>query len=457
LNVFIFLGPTLARDVASRELDATYLSPAAQGDIFRAAKERPFAIGIIDGYFDRVPAVWHKEVLWAISHGIRVFGASSMGALRAAELRVFGMEGVGAVYEAFRSGVLEDDDEVAVAHGEASDGYRATSEAMVNIRATLRRAEQECVVSGPLREHLEALAKSIFYPDRSYPRLLQCASDAGLDAAACGELRSFVKSNRVDQKCEDAIALLRRIRQCRADGEPFRPPAFPFSHTAAWSEVVEWAEAQPPISRSSDAVSVDLVAAEVRARGLQGAEFANALNRVVAGVLARRDDAISSRSPFEEADRVRRATGARMGMAPMEDAAFRQWLSDHALTNDSYRALVEQQAQLNWLRGRFREDIDRHVVDELRCTGEYAALARRASDKQRVLGERGLDEPTLEDGGLTERGLLSWYFEQRLGCPVPEDLEAFLLEFGLKDVPALRREALRELLYARLTATEQRG
>jgi hypothetical protein len=40
-----------------------------------------------------------------------------MGALRAAELHTFGMVGVGRVFEGYRDGVYEDDDEVAVVHG----------------------------------------------------------------------------------------------------------------------------------------------------------------------------------------------------------------------------------------------------------------------------------------------------------------------------------------------------
>src|SRR6185503_19851746 len=92
------------------------------------------------------PAVWHKEILWAMSEGIHVFVSGSMGALRAAELASFGMIGVGAVFEAYRDGVLEDDDEVAVVHAAAEHDYRAGSEALVNIRATLARARTEGVL-----------------------------------------------------------------------------------------------------------------------------------------------------------------------------------------------------------------------------------------------------------------------------------------------------------------------
>ena len=80
------------------------------------------------------PAVWHKEIMWMMEHGVHVFGAAGLGALRAAELDSFGMHGAGWVYQAFRDGTLDRDDEVAVRHGTAEDGYRPLSEAMVNIR-----------------------------------------------------------------------------------------------------------------------------------------------------------------------------------------------------------------------------------------------------------------------------------------------------------------------------------
>ena len=86
MSVFVFTGPTLSPEKACAELDAIYLPPVSQGDVYRAALKRPRAIGIIDGYFECVPAVWHKEILWAMTEGIHVYGSASMGALRAVEL-----------------------------------------------------------------------------------------------------------------------------------------------------------------------------------------------------------------------------------------------------------------------------------------------------------------------------------------------------------------------------------
>jgi hypothetical protein len=121
MKAVVFAGPTISRADAVAELDCTYLAPARQGDVFRAVRDfRPLAIGLIDGVFLDLPAVWHRELLWALAQGVHVFGAASMGALRAAELRPFGMRGVGRIYSAYETGLwpgfdepFEDDDEVA--------------------------------------------------------------------------------------------------------------------------------------------------------------------------------------------------------------------------------------------------------------------------------------------------------------------------------------------------------
>ena len=62
-RVIVFTGPTLSAADARAYLDAEYRGPVAQGDLYRAAREQPWGVAIIDGYFEHVPAVWHKEIL----------------------------------------------------------------------------------------------------------------------------------------------------------------------------------------------------------------------------------------------------------------------------------------------------------------------------------------------------------------------------------------------------------
>src|SRR3954451_5517809 len=226
-GVAVFLGPSLPRAQAAAVLDADYLPPVRQGDIYRLVRDRrPAVIGIIDGYFHQVPSVWHKEILWALDQGIHVAGAASMGALRAAELHVFGMRGVGRIFEAFRDGVLDADDEVAVVHAPAELGFMAVSEALVDIRATIDAA----VMAGVLRPAgglaLIDRAKALFYADRSWDALLDPALDPADGRFA--EFAEWLPGNRVAQKRLDALALLENLRDPLA--EPFRP-SFRFEPT----------------------------------------------------------------------------------------------------------------------------------------------------------------------------------------------------------------------------------
>jgi hypothetical protein len=228
-GVVVFLGPTLPRAEAREVLDAEYLPPAAHGDVLRAVRHGFQVIGLVDGVFERVPAVWHKEILFALSEGVHVYGAASMGALRAAELDSFGMHGVGAIYRAYAKGALEDDDEVAVAHGDADDGFRPLSDAMVDIRATLEAAAAEGVITAEAAAAMTARAKATFYPRR----LLRAAAEPG-----GGRLREWLREGRVQLKRRDALALLETIRDdVRAGLEPFRP-AWRLQHTRFWDAVL---------------------------------------------------------------------------------------------------------------------------------------------------------------------------------------------------------------------------
>ncbi len=113
-KIIVFLGPSLDQAAAERILSAHYLPPARRGDLLAAAEKGATIIGLIDGVFHQESAVAHREILAAIKKGVRVVGASSMGALRAAEMDTLGMVGIGEIYRMYKSGELESDDEVAL-------------------------------------------------------------------------------------------------------------------------------------------------------------------------------------------------------------------------------------------------------------------------------------------------------------------------------------------------------
>ena len=117
MTVAVFAGPSIYGVPTEMREGLMILPPAACGDVARAVRDGATTIALIDGLFETTASVWHKELLWALSMGVRVFGSSSIGALRATEMWSFGMQGVGLVYRLYRSRAIIDDDEVALLHG----------------------------------------------------------------------------------------------------------------------------------------------------------------------------------------------------------------------------------------------------------------------------------------------------------------------------------------------------
>ncbi len=218
--IVVFCGPTISPEQVRAVLpDAICLPPVSQGDVLQALRHQPRAIGIIDGYFDQVPAVWHKEILYVLERGVHVYGSSSMGALRAAELHPFGMVGVGEVFEAFRSGTYVDDDEVAVFHGPAEEGYRAVGQAMVDLRDRFARATAGGVVPPDVAAELIAVAKGLHYRERTVAAVAHHARDQ-VAAEHLDAVRAFVADDGPGMKHRDALALLDALGTLAASDPP---------------------------------------------------------------------------------------------------------------------------------------------------------------------------------------------------------------------------------------------
>lgn len=236
MTAIIFAGPSLPPRARPGIAGLEWRPPLRRGDLYLAALQRPALIGVIDGYFQTVPTVWHKEILWAMAQGIHVYGAASIGALRAAELADFGMKGIGHIHRQFRTGELTDDDEVAVLHGPAEVGYVQVTEAMVNVRSTVERALQLGVVEPDLAAALVRIAKSLFYKDRTYEAILQLATKSGLAPAALARLAAWLPRGQIDQKRIDAEEMLHAMIVHLEGGVIPLEVAYQLAHTFAWEE-----------------------------------------------------------------------------------------------------------------------------------------------------------------------------------------------------------------------------
>lgn len=210
-NIIVFLGPTMSQHEASQFLKAFYLPPAKQGDIASVVSHyRPSIIGLIDGEFYQALSVWHKEILFALDSNIKVFGSSSMGALRGAELASCGMIGIGDIYQQYKSGTLNDDDEVALIYGDESSDYKNLSLPLVNIRATLNELLNKKIITEEEYSKLIFSTKSLYFPDRNIDIILETAFPKR-QREYISNIKSEFIMNYVDLKKLDATLLLNTI------------------------------------------------------------------------------------------------------------------------------------------------------------------------------------------------------------------------------------------------------
>ena len=225
----VFVGPTLGEERHKVAVPGVEIrGPAAQGDLARAVLEGATVIGLIDGVFEQTAAVWHKEILFALSEGVQVFGAASMGALRATECAPFGMIGVGEVFRRYAEGEIVDDDAVGQVHGPAELDYLPLSEPLVNIEATTRSLMDKGLVATSEGVEIDRAAHDLFFKDRTWGRVLAGATAIADERRA--EIAVTIRRFRRDVKREDALLLIERVGEAK-DARVAPPGHWRFSET----------------------------------------------------------------------------------------------------------------------------------------------------------------------------------------------------------------------------------
>ena len=442
MSAVVFVGPSLYGRRLELRPEIDLRPPAAQGDIYRACLLRPQLIGLIDGAFEGVPSVWHKEILWALSHGIAVYGSASMGALRAAELDVFGMIGIGKIYEWYRSGLIEDDDEVALLHGPPEAGYMPLSEPSVNVRSSCAAAVEARVIDGATADIVVGAARSLYYKERQWCAILEQAGRSGLDPAACKRLADWLDGARVDQKQRDAVALIEAVAAALDHPAERQPADFRFEWTDLWDQVMgQWDAEGPPLDtpRTTAAAVID----ELR---LDTDGYVSIRSQAVARavMLARnggRWGAVDRGAVLGQLARLRE------NLDLMRKSDLDAWVERNGLDAQSLEMLLEAEARLDEARQIPSELIEREILALLYLSDSYAGYAERARRKRRILEATAFTDTGLPHG-VTIPALLNWYFVEHRKQPVPDSLDPLIEVLGLASRTAFYRLLAAEYVYS---------
>lgn len=212
----IFLGPSLSHKKAKQILDADYRFPAKKGDLLNLltlTSTEKIQIGLVDAVFlqDYPPTPIEVYQLVARSNQFQVFGASSLGALRAVELEKYGMIGIGKIFDFYKRNIIDADDEIAVTFDQYQNNL--ISEALIDIRYNLFLAYKHGIINKEVKRNMIKIAKKIYFPYRTYDNIINKTLEK---YPSCFEqinlFRSFINHNRRSLKERDAIELLRYLK-----------------------------------------------------------------------------------------------------------------------------------------------------------------------------------------------------------------------------------------------------
>ena len=207
----IFIGPTLSIDKAKEILDADYRPPAKKGDLLKLIPTAVKFVGLIDGYFLQDYPPTPIEVYNLLrKKDVLVFGSSSLGALRAVELKRFGMMGIGKIFNLFLKGIIDSDDEVAVTFTE----YREyQSDALIDIRYNLFLAQKKQIIDKNTKRNILRIAKKTYFPYRTYDDILEKSKKVfSLQKKQIEDFGEYISKHKVSLKEKDAIRLLINIK-----------------------------------------------------------------------------------------------------------------------------------------------------------------------------------------------------------------------------------------------------
>jgi hypothetical protein len=161
----IFVDSTLDKSFADTLVNTICCGPATKSSILRLKGHDFERIILVDGLFCSARAVWQRELLLALRHGVKVYGVASMGALRAVELQKYGMIGFGWIYDQYLSGSIFADDEVCLEYGFFKGQLIKYSYPLVEIRWML--GQFACYIDSYKATRIIAELRQLSYQDRT--------------------------------------------------------------------------------------------------------------------------------------------------------------------------------------------------------------------------------------------------------------------------------------------------
>ena len=426
-KVLVYSGPSLDPETIREVLpEAIVMPPARQGDVISHAMEyEPSHILLVEGTFHQSLSVWHKELCWCLQiPGVKgVYGAASMGALRAADLWSCGMIGSGRIYEWYNEGVVTDESEVANAYRPKPDGsFIALTVPLVNVRGALLKAN----VAIERADELFSIAQAIHWSERSLKQLPE-------------DLQGMLAAH--NQKAIDALQLLYTFRELKAQPDSKLPGTEALS--LLFSAQFERDRSVPVNNRPLKLQDLDAYIT------LHDQDYETHLgdadNRTLALLLA---DIYRIPVTVDEMNIEWQKFVHRLGLRSTQE--HDQWMRANHLNGSELCRLMVEEVRLRKLRRALmtrsgpRKRTSR-LLDYFKLNKLYEYWANAAAHHEKAIDSQG-GEATLYFGGEIDVSQLLAQHAKRTGLTINLPLEEYAREMGFGTIRDLMIALARDKL-----------
>lgn len=430
-KVLVYVGPSLDADQVREKIpEAIIRPPAKQSDLISDILElEPTHILLIDGEFSQALSVWQKEVIYALQiPGVQaVYGASSMGAIRAADLADYGMVGCGRIFRWYNEGVITDESEVSLLYYQRPDGsYVSGTVPLVNVRAALDKAVEVEAVDLETAEAIFAYAASIHWTERTLT-LLKCVSG----------LESWLAL--VDQKKADALELVCTYETLSPQSGAIvpKPENLSFNFKAQF-------ERDRLVNISGTRMALQHLDAYIMLHDIDYFQkLQDANNRTLALLMADMYHVTVNQSDF---DLEWAKFCARLNLTTVD--LHQEWMRRNNINLREFCKLMLEESRIRKLhralsvKFSIRRNSQR-LFDYLRTSDSYAYWSDEAARHEERIRKRG--EEISIDLDANPHALMMKHL-QRTGLSIAGTLENYVQEAGFGSVPeltvALERDAL---------------
>lgn len=384
MKIIVFCGPTISHDEASKILPADFRPPVKHGDLISCVyADQPDVIVVIDGAAMGNLAVWHNEINDALNQGVTVYGCSAMGAIRAVEMKPWGMRGVGEVYNLIADGTIEADDEVLCDFAVTDDDmYQKKTMTVVNLRSILAEAVKASILNQNQADECLKTVQAMFYRDRTVAGMITSCREKGvLSHDESQALDRFIGHCPTDIQKRDAVACLETIRELRPEDldktkknytydlffealyERDRGTAHGNQYHAFYNIANDYAMYASDIESVNDA----------------------ALNRKICALIA---DHFSIDLSREEIEAEKKLFIRKNGLE--DDADYRGWLKANDLTDQELDDLMAERVKVNKLQNWYRTRLGfakntRYLLEELKLDNRYVEWKQKSIEIHEAL------------------------------------------------------------------------